>query len=129
MRMGSEPVGVMSVVVVVVRTAHCTASLSLMHALLPCAAAAAAVYRYRTICRCIVVVPSDGSALFTDADGNLLRYSPDADTVTVASPGLFRRDYFGQYDPSSPGTMGYNWRQAVWVPKHNAVFGVHGNSG
>ena len=84
---------------------------------------------YRTLCRCIVVLPDSGHALFTDADGSLLCYHPPTDAVCVASKGLFRRDYFGQYDPSNPGTMGYNWRQAVYVPAEQAVYGVHGNSG
>jgi hypothetical protein len=40
-----------------------------------------------------------------------------------------RKDYFGLYDPTSPGHMGYNWRQVVWVPSRKMVYGVHGNSG
>jgi hypothetical protein len=40
-----------------------------------------------------------------------------------------RRDYFGSYDPSAPGTMGYNWRQTVWYAPEKAFYGVHGNSG
>ena len=39
------------------------------------------------------------------------------------------KDYFGTYDPSSPGTMGYNWRFVVWHGADSAVYGVHGNSG
>ena len=40
-----------------------------------------------------------------------------------------KKDYFGLYDPTSPGHMGYNWRQVVWVPSRTMVYGVHGNSG
>jgi len=40
-----------------------------------------------------------------------------------------KKDYFGLYDPTSPGHMGYNWRQTVWVSLDKAVYGVHGNSG
>jgi hypothetical protein len=40
-----------------------------------------------------------------------------------------KKDYFGLYDPTSPGHMGYNWRQTVWHPVHKEVYGVHGNSG
>jgi hypothetical protein len=40
-----------------------------------------------------------------------------------------KKDYFGQYDPTSPGHMGYNWRQTVWQPREGVVYGVHGNSG
>ena len=39
------------------------------------------------------------------------------------------KDYFGIYDPTSAGHMGYNWRQTVWYAGTNSVYGVHGNSG
>jgi hypothetical protein len=40
-----------------------------------------------------------------------------------------KKDYFGIYDPTSAGHMGYNWRQTVWYPGNKTVYGVHGNSG
>jgi len=40
-----------------------------------------------------------------------------------------RKDYFGLYDPTCPGHMGYNWRQVFWHPEENVIYGVHGNSG
>ncbi len=40
-----------------------------------------------------------------------------------------RLDYFGEYDPTGPGSMGYNWRRIVWYPEGDAAYGVHGNSG
>jgi hypothetical protein len=40
-----------------------------------------------------------------------------------------KKDYFGLYDPTSAGHMAYNWRQVVWHPGDNSVYGVHGNSG
>ena len=40
-----------------------------------------------------------------------------------------KKDYFGLYDPTSPGHMGYNWRQVVWLPSQKMIYGVHGNSG
>ena len=40
-----------------------------------------------------------------------------------------KKDYFGLYDPTSAGHMGYNWRQTVWYPGDKTVYGVHGNSG
>ena len=40
-----------------------------------------------------------------------------------------KKDYFGLYDVTSPGHMGYNWRQTVWYEPENVVYGVHGNSG
>ncbi len=40
-----------------------------------------------------------------------------------------KKDYFGLYDPTSPGHMGYNWRQTFWRPSDKMIYGVHGNSG
>jgi hypothetical protein len=84
---------------------------------------------YRTICRSIVVNPADGSAWFTTSEGAILRYRPDTDSVEPVAGEDLKKDYFGLYDPTNPGHMGYNWRQTFWHPKEQAVFGVHGNSG
>ncbi len=84
---------------------------------------------YRTICRSIAVDPGDGSAYFTDSEGTIRRYLPAADAVEIVQGDDLRKDYFGLYDPTSPGHMGYNWRQVVWVASRNQVYGVHGNSG
>lgn len=84
---------------------------------------------YRTICRSIAVDPGDGSAYYTDSEGTLHRYRVATDTVEPVQGDNLKKDYFGLYDPTSPGHMGYNWRQVVWVPSHNMVYGVHGNSG
>jgi hypothetical protein len=84
---------------------------------------------YRTICRSIAVNPEDGSAYFTTSEGTLLRYRPDLDTVEPVPGEDLRKDYFGLYDPTSPGHMGYNWRQTVWCPRYREIYGVHGNSG
>jgi hypothetical protein len=40
-----------------------------------------------------------------------------------------RLDYLGKYDPTNPGSMGYNWRQITWYEAEGAAYGVHGNSG
>jgi len=40
-----------------------------------------------------------------------------------------KKDYFGLYDPTNPGHMGYNWRQTFYRPKDKMIYGVHGNSG
>jgi hypothetical protein len=40
-----------------------------------------------------------------------------------------KKDYFGRYDPTSPGSMAYNWRQTIWYAPEKMVYGVHGNSG
>ena len=40
-----------------------------------------------------------------------------------------KKDYFGIYDPTSPGHMGYNWRQTFFRKADGMIYGVHGNSG
>ncbi len=84
---------------------------------------------YRTICRSIAVDPGDGSAYFTDSEGTIHRYRAATDAIEIVQGDDLRKDYFGLYDPTSPGHMGYNWRQVVWVPGRQMVYGVHGNSG
>jgi hypothetical protein len=82
-----------------------------------------------TVCRSIAVDPDDGSAYFTISTGALLRYRPDRDGIETLQGEDLRKDYFGLYDPNSPGHMGYNWRQVAWYPAGKAFYGVHGNSG
>ena len=84
---------------------------------------------YRTLCRSIVVDPRDGSAYFTTGDGEILRYKYDSDSIETVKDEDMKKDYFGLYDPTSPGHMAYNWRQVFWCESENAVYGVHGNSG
>ena len=87
--------------------------------------------QYRTICRSLVVDPRDGSVYFTNGDGDIFRYAHDRDAIVkVEGDDVdMRKDYFGLYDPTSPGHMGYNWRQAVWCDADKMIYGVHGNSG
>jgi hypothetical protein len=84
---------------------------------------------YRTLCRSIAVNREDGSAYFTTGDGAILRYRADGDTLEIVAGEDMKKDYFGLYDPASPGHMGYNWRQTIWHPTERAIYGVHGNSG
>ena len=84
---------------------------------------------YRTLCRSIVVNPEDGSAYFTTGEGAILHYRYAEDKVEPVVGEDMKKDYFGLYDPTSPGHMGYNWRQVVWRPADHRVYGVHGNSG
>jgi len=84
---------------------------------------------YRTLCRAIVVDPRDGSAYFTTGDGDILRYKYDSDSIEIVKDEDMKKDYFGLYDPTSPGHMAYNWRQIIWCESEKAVYGVHGNSG
>ena len=85
--------------------------------------------KYRTLCRSLVVDPRDGSVYFTVADGFIFRYRFDRDAVEKVVGEEMRKDYFGVYDPTSSGTMAYNWRQVVWHASDNMIYGVHGNSG
>jgi sugar phosphate isomerase/epimerase len=84
---------------------------------------------YRTLCRSLVVDPHDGSMYMTTGDGAILRYKYDSDSIEVVKDEDMKKDYFGLYDPTSPGHMGYNWRQTIWYEPERAVYGVHGNSG
>ncbi len=84
---------------------------------------------YRTLCRSIAVNPEDGSAYFSISTGDLLRYDYAQDKVVPVPGEDLRKDYFGLYDFTSPGHMGYNWRQTAYCPADKMIYGVHGNSG
>jgi hypothetical protein len=84
---------------------------------------------YRTVCRSISVDQHDGSAYFTDSEGAIFHYDPATDTVKAIEGEDMKKDYFGLYDPTSPGHMGYNWRQTFWRAEDGMIYGVHGNSG
>jgi len=85
--------------------------------------------RYRTICRSLAIDPRDGAVYFSNGDGEILRYDYDRETIETLQGENLRKDYFGLYDPTCPGHMGYNWRQVFWHPTENVIYGVHGNSG
>ena len=84
---------------------------------------------YRTICRSLAVDPRDGSVYFTRGEGSILAYRYGRDQVELLDGFEMRKDYFGLYDPASPGHMAYNWRQVVWYAPESVFYGVHGNSG
>ena len=84
---------------------------------------------YRTLCRSIAVNLNSGAAYFTVSSGDIYRYDPERDEVGKVAGDNLRKDYFGVYDPASPGHMGYNWRQTFWRPADGMIYGVHGNSG
>jgi hypothetical protein len=84
---------------------------------------------YRALCRSLVVNPDDGSVFFTTVDGLILRYMYDRDALEIIQGEDMKKDYFGSFDPSKPGHMGYNWRQAFWYAPARMIYGVHGNSG
>ena len=84
--------------------------------------------QFRTLCRAIAIDPADGSAYVTTSEGTILRCRPGQNTLEPLEDNM-KKDYFGLYDPTSPGHMGYNWRQIVWHPGDKSFYGVHGNSG
>jgi hypothetical protein len=84
---------------------------------------------FRTICRSMTVEPETGAVYFSTSDGVIHRYRPDTDQVEVVAGDNLKKDYFGLYDPSSAGHMGYNWRQTFWYGPGKVIYGVHGNSG
>jgi len=84
--------------------------------------------QFRTLCRAIAIDPADGSAYMTTSEGTILRCRPGQTTLEPIAENM-KKDYFGLYDPSSPGHMGYNWRQIVWHSGDRSFYGVHGNSG
>jgi len=84
---------------------------------------------FQVLCRSLAVDPEDGSVYFTTSDGDILRYRYDRDTIETVRADNLRKDYFGVWDSSRPGHMGYNWRQTVWYAPEKAIYGIHGNSG
>jgi hypothetical protein len=85
--------------------------------------------RYRTICRSLAIDPRDGNVYFTTGDGLIHRYRYSSGTLETVAGDDLKKDYFGLYDPSSPGHMAYNWRQVFFNPADQRIYGVHGNSG
>ncbi len=84
---------------------------------------------YRVICRSMFVDPRDGCLYYSTAEGDIFAYRPDADAPEKLDGVDLRLDYFGNYDPTGPGSMAYNWRKIFWYAPENVAYGVHGNSG
>jgi hypothetical protein len=84
---------------------------------------------FRTLCRSLLVDPRDGKVYFSTAEGDIYSYHPDKPEVTRLESVNLRLDYFGRYDPTRPGSMGYNWRKIFWYAPEEVAYGVHGNSG
>jgi hypothetical protein len=84
---------------------------------------------FRVICRSLVVDPDDGSVYFTTGDGDIMRYGYDTDSVKKVEGVSLEKDIFGCFNPSEPGTMAYNWRQAFWYPSEKVIYAIHGRSG
>ncbi len=84
---------------------------------------------YRVLCRSMFVDPRDGAVYFSTSTGEIMTYNFTSKSILQLENVNMRLDYFGEYDPTGPGSMGYNWRRIVWYPQGEAAYGVHGNSG
>lgn len=84
---------------------------------------------YRVLCRSMLVDPRDGSVYFSTAEGDVFTYHPDREGLNKLESVDLRLDYFGKYDPTHPGSMGYNWRKIFWYAPEQVAYGIHGNSG
>jgi hypothetical protein len=82
----------------------------------------------RVICRALPIDPRDGSVYFTNADGDILRYRYDRDSIETVQGDNLRKDYLGTWNPLKGEDMGYGWRQALWYTPENAVYAIHGRS-
>src|SRR5690606_4949915 len=77
----------------------------------------------------LLVDPTDGTVYLSTAEGDILSYRPGDAALTKLEGVDLRIDYFGKYDPTRPGSMGYNWRKIFWYAPDGVAYGVHGNSG
>lgn len=84
---------------------------------------------YRVLCRSMFIDPKDGTVYFSNAEGDIFFYNVQSGSIQKLEGVNLRLDYFGQYDPTSAGNMGYNWRKIFWHPSEEVAYGVHGNSG
>ena len=84
---------------------------------------------YRILCRSMFVDQRDGAVYYSTSEGDIFTYNPTSPTLKKVEGVNLRLDYFGKYDPTRPGNMGYNWRRIIWYPQEGVAYGVHGNSG
>ncbi len=84
---------------------------------------------YRTICRSMFVNQDTGDVYFSTAEGSIFTYHPSASAIQQVEGVDLKIDYFGAYDATRPGSMGYNWRKIFWYAPEKVAYGVHGNSG
>ena len=84
---------------------------------------------YRVLCRAMFVDNRDGCVYFSVPEGDIYRYKTGLNVPEKVDNVNLRLDYFGKYDPSDPGSMGYNWRAISWFEPEGVAYGVHGNSG
>ncbi|MCB0664233.1 MAG: hypothetical protein KDC80_00350 [Saprospiraceae bacterium] len=84
---------------------------------------------YRVLCRSMFVDPDTGYVYFSTSEGDIFYYDPKTQEIKRRSDVHLRLDYFGTYDVTQPGSMGFNWRKIHWHPQEKVAYGIHGNSG
>ena len=84
---------------------------------------------FRSLCRSLVINPHDGSVYFSTSEGDIFTYNSEVGEIKKLADVNLRLDYFGKYDPTRSGSMGYNWRKVFWYKPEDTSYGVHGNSG
>ena len=84
---------------------------------------------FRSLCRSLVVDEDTGFCYYTTIEGDIFYMNPLEMKISQLEKAHLRLDYFGKYDPTLPGTMGYHWRQIFWNAPEHVAYGVHGNSG
>lgn len=84
---------------------------------------------FRSLCRSLFVDDDTGFCYYTSIEGGIFYMNPFEMKISPLEKANLRLDYFGKYDPTLPGTMGYHWRQTFWYAPEHVAYGVHGNSG
>ena len=84
---------------------------------------------FRSLCRSLLVDEDTGYCYYTTIEGDIFYMNPFDMKINKMNVAHLRLDYFGKYDPTLPGTMGYHWRQIFWHSSEHVAYGVHGNSG
>lgn len=84
---------------------------------------------FRSLCRSLLIDPNNDEVYFSTSEGDIFTYNKEALELVKFEDANLRLDYFGKYDPTLPGSMGYNWRKIFWYKPEDAAYGVHGNSG
>ena len=84
---------------------------------------------FRSLCRSLLIDPNSGTVYFSTSEGDIFSYNPVEGEINKLENVNLRLDYFGRYDPTRPGSMGYNWRKIFWYKPEDTAYGVHGNSG
>lgn len=82
---------------------------------------------YQVICRSILIDPRDGNVYYSTSKGEIVRFNPADKSIKYLENVNLRLDYFGKWDPSRTGSMGYGWRRIVWYARENIAYGIHGS--